>query len=374
MTLTIPSRTVTKSRLRAIACAMEGLPEESASLIYDIALERKTLNEVSVAIGLAEGEVAIRITDAMCSLYDILHDTTNETVDFDADESHSNHVDTGGWPLTQVPLDGEVEAYLAAAKHFQENGRWHDSTILLVRAADTAKAAGRRLDTANALRMTGASFLRMGETPNLPEEHRHTFLHSAKSYCEDARSVSELIGDDKTTCAILYDLATVHLAQGHTLMAKVVARRCERFAESQGDQAQQDRIHDLLSRIEANARKRGGEALSKKAKSDDVLPKERTALLERAQASLSEARDACVACGHEEEVVAIDVTLSRVSICAGNTARADTFARRALASCIQNGWISRIEPIRDLLDEINELATRPDREARARQLAKQVEK
>ncbi len=374
MALTIPSRTVTKSRLRAIACAVERLPEESASLIRDIALKRKTINEVSLSLGLTEVDVAIRLAVALCSLHDILRHTTSGIVDVAADESHFDDVDEGWWPISKVPMDGEVEAYLAAAKYFQESGQWHESIILLVRAADTAKAAGRGCDTASALRLTGTAFLRMAEAKYLAEHHRQTLLNSAKSYFEDARSISELTGDDKATGAILYDLATVYSLQGHTSMAKALARLSERVAESHGDQTQKDKIRDLISRIEADAKKLIGEASWKKAQSDDVSPKERTTLLERSHSSLSEAREAYVACGDDKEAMAVDVTLSRVSICAGNTARAEKFARRALASCINNRWFPQTEPIYDLLDKINERATRPDREAQAQQLAEQVEK
>jgi hypothetical protein len=74
----------------------------------------------------------------------------------------------------------------------------------------------------------------------------------------------------------------------------------------------------------------------------------------------------------EEDAVIVDVTLSRAWLCVGDTASAEACARRALASCIYHGWFCRVESVYRLLDNINLEVTRPDREARFRQLAEKV--
>jgi hypothetical protein len=341
MALILPSREKTAIHVRQIQSAMENLPNESVLLIQEVAVRRRTLTAVSAELGLTEAEAATLLGDAMCSLHDAILGLSSHTPECNAEPPQSQHQDETAWPTRRIPADGEVEAYLAGAAFFGQQGRWLDSVALLVRVADSAKQVRQSPDTANAFRRTGEAFFRISDFPNMAEHHRQELLDSAKACFHDARAVSELINDDDTTYSILCDLATVYFAKGDLSMAKTIAHLAHRLAPSEGNGARQS---------------------------------QRALLFKRTISSFAESREACIAFGSTRAVVAIDVTLSRISIDADRLALAEEYARRALALCVQHKWISQAESIYAVLDEINDLATRADREARMRQLGEHLAK
>jgi hypothetical protein len=349
MALKLPCRGVAAAKIKSVAEALERLTPEYAEIVNQLILQRSSLGMISTRMGVSESVAARKVTTALCLIADEIRRIEAESPPSLPETNDGIEAWTGRWPMSQLPVFGDAEAYLAAAEHYAENGRYNSATVLELRAFEVAKRASRP-NTATALWRCGIAFLRMARTSDLPERHRATFLDSAKSYLEDARAVSELTKDDKTKRIILCDLAKVHLAQGHISMARTMANLAKRSADASADDGEQANIAGLFDHIETEATQR----------------------FEAAIGRLLQSRNACR--GDATAAVSIEIALARTSLTAGRLARADEYAHGALSLCVQHKLHSQAESVHKLLDEIDERATRADREARIRQWVEHMRK
>ena len=332
MTITMPTRDETAICLRLVHAAIESLPRNERRVIQQTVLQRKPLRAVAVSLGRSETEISMLLARALLQLHQRMIVGENEL----AGATPCVESQRGAWPVNHLPAHGDIDAYIAAAKYFQQRRQWSDAVRCYVHAAEAVDGATRRPDAMNALRLAGVTFLEMAEDGGIPPRHRPELLASAKSYLHQARAVAELIDDKKANCSILRELATAYRLEGNLSIAKTHALVGFHLARDYGDPAEIETCQALA---------------------DSLKPSD-------TEQSVSDL----------ESEVARDLALSRALIDSGHLGWAETLAKRALALCLGPRWIHQAETIEVLLQEINERTTRGDVESRMRQLVDHLSK
>jgi hypothetical protein len=247
--LIIPNRRSVGIQLARLLPKLDQLPKRAISLMCDVILDGTPISDAAAAYGLPEDEAARNLTAAMLAIHDFIHE-----VSAIHDIGHDD-TDAGLWPTSQLPIDGRVEAYLAIADSLRKNGCRPKAIAAFAYAGKLAKAPGIYPDAANALQLTGTTFLGVAKTANLAERHQGVLLCAAKSYLEQARAVAELIRDEKTIAAVLLDLGRIHLQQKNIAMAMVYTEIAKRHTDVNQDELQQEQIRAFNDQVQDVARK-----------------------------------------------------------------------------------------------------------------------